>query len=255
HHAAAVEDRHPLAALRLFHVVRRQHDGDAVRVAQRAQLRQEVAPGGGIEPRARLVEEQDGGPGEETLGELDAAAESARQPIDELPPALGDPEAVQEGVDARGELGTAQAVEPTVMAEVLLDGELAVDARVLEDDAQPAAHGVRRAPHVVAEDARDASVRGQEGCEDPEERALAAAVRPEEAEQLATRDGERRPGERLAGAEAAAQVYHLDRRRAAGRDFDRRGPRGPRMLRQRGGLVRRSGRVTRWSTASHRLRE
>ena len=174
HHAAAVEDRDPLAPLCLLQVVRGQHDGDAVRVAQRAQLRQEVAPGGGVEPRARLVEEQDRGPGEETLGELDAAAESPREPIDEIPPALGDPEAVQEGVDAPGELGTAQAVEPTVMAEVLLDGEPAVDARMLEDDAQPAAHGVGRAAHVVAEDARDASVRGQEGREDPEERALAA---------------------------------------------------------------------------------
>jgi len=76
-------------------VVCGQHDGDAVRVAQRAQLRQEVAPGGGVEPRARLVEEQDRGPGEETLGELDAAAESPREPIDKIPPALGDPEAVQ----------------------------------------------------------------------------------------------------------------------------------------------------------------
>ena len=160
---------------------------------------------------------------------------------------------MQEGVDAPGELGTAQAVEPTVMAEVLLDGELAVDARVLEDDAQSAAHGVRRGPHVVAEDARDASVRGQQGCEDPEERALAAAVRPEEAEELATRDGERHPGERLARAEATAQVDDLDRRRAGGGNFDRRDACARR--RQRGGAGRRSRRVTRWSSASHRLRE
>src|SRR5207245_11798018 len=99
-----------------------------------------------------------------------------RRPPDELPRALAGHEPDEKRVDALGELRTAQAVEPAVMAEVLRDGELAVDARVLEDDAEPAAHRVRRARHVVTEDAGGTAVGRQEGGEDTEERALAAAV-------------------------------------------------------------------------------
>ena len=197
-------------------MVCRQHDGDALGVSQRAQLRQEVPAGRRVEPGARLVEEQDGGPRKEPLGELDAAPEPPRQPLRELPRALGEPELDEKHVDALGELGTAQAVEPAVMAEVLLDGELAVDARVLEDDAEPAAHRVRRARHVVTEDAGGTAVGRQEGGEDTEEGALAATVRAEETEQLAARHGERHAGERLTSPEAAAQIYDLHRRRPAG---------------------------------------
>jgi hypothetical protein len=85
---------------------------------------------------------------------------------------------------------------------------------MLEHDPEPAAHGVGLARHVVAEDPGAAAPYGQERGENPEERALATAIRPEEAEELARLDPERDAVERRPLSVAVAQTLDLDRRRA-----------------------------------------
>ena len=95
--------------------------------------------------------------------------------------------------------------------QVLLDREEAVDARMLEDDAERAAHGVRLRGDVVAEDARASAARGQQRREDAKERALAPAVRPEEPEELARLDPEGNAVERDALAVAVPELLDLDR--------------------------------------------
>jgi hypothetical protein len=66
---------------------------------------------------------------EERLRQLDAAAQSARQPVDALARAVGEPEPRERIVDPRGERAPREAVEVPLVAQVLDDGELAVDAR------------------------------------------------------------------------------------------------------------------------------
>src|SRR5437762_12909218 len=97
------------------------------------------------------------------------------------------------------------------MDQVLLHGERAVDARVLEDDAQAAADPVGLARHVVPEHARGTAAGGEQGGKDPKERALAPAVRTEEAEELAALDAQRDAVERDAFAVAAAQLHDAER--------------------------------------------
>src|SRR6187549_1679400 len=85
----------------------------------------------------------------------------------------------------------------SLMDEVLAHGELKVEARVLEDHAEPAAHLGRLGPEVGAEDADGAFVRMGQGGEDTEQGRLAAAVGPEEAEDLPRHYGKIDPRERL----------------------------------------------------------
>ncbi len=82
---------------------------------------------------------------------------------------------------------------------------------MLEDDAQAAADPVRLARHVVPEHARGAAAGGEQRGEDPKERALAPAVRTEEAEELAALDAQRDAVQRDALAVAVAQLLGLER--------------------------------------------
>src|SRR5262249_2490184 len=97
--------------------------------------------------------------------------------------------------------------------EVLLDRELAVDARMLEDDADVPPDRLGLGLHVVAEDVRPSGRGGQERREDAEERALAAAVRPEQREQLAPPDVEADAGGRVAVAVGPTRALDDDRGR------------------------------------------
>ncbi len=129
-----------------------------------------------------------------------------------------------------------------LVAQVLLDRELAVDARVLEDDAELAADVVRLRADVEAADARRAGGRGKDRREDAEERALPAAVRSEQREQLALAHLERHARERLAVAVAVAKIVDLDR---GARHRDRRRRRS----------IASSADVTNCSIPNHKLLE
>src|SRR5208282_376466 len=87
-------------------------------------------------------------------------------------------------VDALLEFGTAQAVEVSLMPEVLVGGELEVDALGLEDDADMAAQRSGLANGVEAGDGGAAGSGDHEGGKYAEESGLAAAVRAEKAEKF-----------------------------------------------------------------------
>ena len=238
----AIDDADAIAALGLLQVVRRQHDGHAVVVAQASADTEAVAARARIEPGTRLVEQQHGRPRQEPLRQLDAAREPAREALDQLAAPLGEAEALEQRGDALGEPGAAQPVEMPLVAQVLLHRELAVDARVLEHDADVTAHVARRRPHVVAVHARGAGTRRQQGRQDAEERALPAAVRPEQREELSLANVEGDARERLAFAVAPAQSLDLDGGAAHS---------GRRLRRS----TASSAAVTRWSMLSQRLLE
>ena len=237
---ARIEDGDAVAALGLLEIVRAEQHRQPRRVAQLAQVAEEVAPRPRIERGARLVQEEHAGADEERLRQLDAPLEAAGQLLHPLGAPAGDPEPLERRVEPLRERAPGHPVEAPVAGEVLLDRELPVDARVLEDDAERAPHDVRLAHHVVAHDARRAPLRPEQCGEDAEERALPAAVRAEEPEHLARIHREGDAGEREALSVAVAQVL----------DGDGRAVQVGRFRRAR----RVSARDTRKSIASHRLR-
>jgi hypothetical protein len=79
----------------------------------------------------------------------------------------------------------SDAVEDRVEANVLLAGQVPVEARALEDDPDPAADRARLADDVEPVDARHPRGRREGGGQDGDRRRLPGAVRTEEREELA----------------------------------------------------------------------
>ena len=102
------------------------------------------------------------------------------------------------------------AVELGVQLEVLLGGQVAVERRVLEDQADVAADVVARGRDVVAGDGRGARGGLGQRAEHVDRRRLPGAVRAEEAEDLAGLDGERDAADGLDVPERLAQFVDFD---------------------------------------------
>jgi hypothetical protein len=98
-----------------------------------------------------------------------------------------------------------------VQAQVLRGGQVAVERRVLEDEADVAADVVSLAHDVVAGDARAARGGAREGAEHVDGRRLAGAVGSEEPEDLAGGDLEAHAPHGLDLAEGLLEVGDLDR--------------------------------------------
>src|SRR5208282_4878172 len=99
----------------------------------------------------------------------------------------------------------------TVRGEILADRQLAVETRMLKDDAKAAAHRGGLAREIVAEQARAARLNRRQRREQFEQRGLAAAVGSEEAEDFAAGNRERHVSESLPIAVAKAKRIRLDR--------------------------------------------
>ena len=92
---ALMHDANSIASLGLFHVVRRQHDRDAIVLAQMLEVVPELAARRGIQPGAGLVEQQQLGFMQESFGQLDAALQPARQGLDAVARARCEPEPLE----------------------------------------------------------------------------------------------------------------------------------------------------------------
>ncbi len=84
-----MHDADSIASLGLFHVMRRQHDRDAVVLAQMLEVVPELAARRGIEPGAGLVEQQQLGLVQKRFGQLDAPLKPAGQGLDPVARARG----------------------------------------------------------------------------------------------------------------------------------------------------------------------
>src|SRR6185295_3632739 len=109
---ALVQDRQPVAALRLLEQMGGQQHRHALQAPQRVP---EVPPRAGVEARRRLVEQQHLGPVKERLRQLDPALEAAGELLDALRLPIREPEAGQLLVAALAQLSARQAVEMAVM--------------------------------------------------------------------------------------------------------------------------------------------
>ena len=182
--AAPVEEADPVRLFRFVEEVGRQEDG---RPAPRelAQERAEAAPRERVEARRRLVEEEDLRSVEERLGDLDAAREASGKGLHAVARAVRDLHPREELACAGAKRRAAEAEDGAVDEEVLEDGQLPIEARRLEDDAEAAAEAAEVARRREAVDAERARRGRKEGREELEEGRLAAAVRAEEGEELA----------------------------------------------------------------------
>ena len=173
HDPAAVHDRDAVAVLGLVHVVRRQEDRDLARVRSSPTYSQIDGAGLRIEADGRLVEEQHARRVQQAAGDLEASLHAAREGADQARRALGEPGHLEHVVDARPDLASRHAVELGVEAQVLLRRQVHVERRVLEHEADAAAHLEALAHHVAAGHQGAARRRLEQGAEHLDRRGLA----------------------------------------------------------------------------------
>ncbi|GJD99972.1 hypothetical protein GMJLKIPL_1890 [Methylobacterium isbiliense] len=207
-----MHERDAIAALRLVHEVRGQEDGDALVAREVDQRPPEGVAGDRIDARGRLVEDEHGGPVQHGHRQLQPLLDPEGQSVG--PRVLDRTEvvAVEQLPNPHGPVVRRQMVELGVQFEVLQHRQLAVEREGLRHVADVAAR-----LHVVLADRAAEQPRvplrgGQEAGEHLHRGGLAAAVRAEEAEDLAAADAEADVVHRREGAEAPRQVLRLDRR-------------------------------------------
>ena len=147
---AFIQDRQPVATFGFFHQVRGDDDGDMLLIAEDLEILPKVAPGAGIETGGGLVEKQNFRMMEQAFGELDAALHAAGESFYAIAGAVEQSDAGKNLVDAGFEFGPAQAVKVSLMPEILVGGELGIDALRLEDNADVAAQRSGLANRVEA---------------------------------------------------------------------------------------------------------
>ena len=187
--------------------MRGEHDGVAVAVEATNELPEALAQLD-VDAGGRLVEDDHRRPVHERLRDqhpaFHAAGERAHVGVRlgrevEVMHHLVDPGAVR-----------AQTVVPRLDRERLAHGEKRIEDELLRHHAEQPPRGPVLADDVVSEHARDAFVRPRKPGEHADQRRLAGAVRPEQAEEFPARDLEIDAGERLEGAIALDESPDLD---------------------------------------------
>ena len=161
-----------------------------------------------VEAERRLVEEEDRGAVEDAAGEVDLAAHPAGEGADRVMAAVLQFEQGQHLLDPVPQLGPPEPVEPARQLQVLLGRELAVERRLLEDEADVLAHRQRFGDDVVAVDLGAAAGRADQRRQHVDHRRLARPVGAEEAEELAAADVD---VDRLDGAQLAVVLAEPER--------------------------------------------
>ena len=150
---------------------------------------------------------------QQSLGEFEPTLHASGKRLRFFLGAIGETNPAQHFADALLQRCAAQAVNMADQHQVLFRRQLDVDALLLEDDADAAAHQGRLARHVVAHD-QGASARGHhQGRENAEGRGLAAAVGAEQAEDLGGTHVEGNASQRGSISVLVAEVLELDHRR------------------------------------------
>ncbi len=185
-----VHDGHPLAEpVRLFHVVRGQHDRLAVAVQFAEQVPQ-GEPALRVEPRGRLVEEQHRRAVEDRPGDHQPLRHPAGQRVHRGLGPLGQLELFEQLVGDLPRLLRAHAEQPAVEVQVLPDGELPVQCVLLRNDAAQLLCQRRMGGHIDPAEERPSRGRDHARGEHPGGGRLPGTVGPEQAEDLTGLDVE-----------------------------------------------------------------
>ena len=209
---AVVDDRGDVAGLLdLVEQVRGEQHGAALG-DQLADQVAELEDAGGVEAVDRLVEDQQLGVAEQAAGDAEALAHAERVGADLVVGPAAEADALERGVDAPvGALVARRGVH----VQVLAAGEMAVEARLLDDraDARQRLRAV-----VLAEQADRAAGGLREPEQQPDQRRLAGAVGAQEAEGAAARHLEVDVLEGGAIAEALPEALGVDGQIGHGRE-------------------------------------
>ena len=141
--------------------------------------------GDGIEAGGGLVEKEDVGIVDQAAGDFEAAAHSAGEGFGLRVAPLCQVDRFQNLGDVFFALGSGDAVELGVDAQVFFDGEVWVAGERLGNDADHAADRVWVLGNVVAADDGRAGGNGDEGGHHADQGAFACAVGAEQAEDFA----------------------------------------------------------------------
>ena len=216
-----MHERDAVAAVRLVHEMGGDEDRHPVVAREIDQRPPERVAGDRIDARGRLVEDEDGGLVQHRDGELKALLDAERQAVRARVDEGFQVVALEQLLEPPGDLFRRQMIELGVQLEVLSDRQLAVEREGLRHvaDVAPGLHVVRA--HGLAEQLARSAGRRQEADQHFHRRRLAAAVRAEEAEDLAARDSETDVIDGDEIAEPPRQTLRLDRRRLVGRSHAR----------------------------------
>ncbi len=202
-----------VAALRLLHVGRRDHDRHAVRAHAFEQL-PEGAARQGIDARGGLVEEHDARPAHERAGQRELLHHPARQLRRAAILESRQSGALEQIGDHIGSRRAGQPVQRRKEAQVLKHGQVEVLPERLRHVCDGLAHS-----RIFGRDAEHADVprgRRQLGDQQLQQGALAGAVGAHDTEDLACLHRQVQAGEHHAGAAREVQVAGTDRRGRVG---------------------------------------
>ena len=146
----------------------------------------------------------------EAARDLQAPSHAAGVGLDRLVTPVPEVDHLEHLAHPRWDDPGVDAVELGVQAEVLLGGEVAVERRVLEHEADVPADVVALIDDVEAAHAGGAGGGPHEGAEHVDRRALPGAVGAEEAEDLTASDGERDSADGLSLAVGLDEGLDLD---------------------------------------------
>ncbi len=186
-----MHDRHPVAEpLGLVEVVGGEQDRHLALGPQPGDHVEQLVAHAGVEADGRLIEEEDGGPGDERPGDLQPPALAAAVGPDRSVGQLGEAEPFGHlGAPGPGG-GSVEAEQAAVDLEVAPPGERPVDDGLLKHDGALAPGGQRFRGQVETGQA-GAAGGGYDGRrEHPDGGRLAGAVGPEQPEHLPGGDGE-----------------------------------------------------------------
>ena len=215
HHHDAVGHRE-----RFFLVVRHHDGGHAEPALQRLDLVAQAQPHARIERGERLVEQQQAGRGRERARERDALLLAAGELHRIFLALLRQADQRQQFGDARLDRDARLALIDEAVADIRRDTQVRKQRVGLEHDAE-IARGRRQVRDVAPGDLDHALVLRIEAGDRAQQRGLAAAGRPEEADEVALLHVERDVLERGELAEAFRQVADAQKRRGRRADAGR----------------------------------
>src|SRR5579859_2438098 len=166
-----------------FHVVRGEQDGAAFAVVLADDFPQQQ-PGLRIEANARFIEEQDLRVVHHGARNRDALHHAAGESANELVGAVGQLEAVKQGIGALGAFARTQTEVCPVEDQNLARGQREIEVRALGNNADLALGGGLILPDIVSADPGCAAGGANTGGQDAHGRGFTRAIRTEKAENL-----------------------------------------------------------------------
>ena len=154
---AVVDDAHPVSQdIRLFEVLRRQEDRDAVLVGEATDLLPKRGPALGIEPGRRLVEEEQARVVDEREREIETPLHAARVRPHLPVGRFGEADAVEQLLTSLLSLPARERVQGRLQPQMLAAREQRVEGRLLQRRADRFPHARALRDDVEARDARAA---------------------------------------------------------------------------------------------------